>query len=87
MISPSFATMLCFVQTDAGLAPETADLLLGVCVKRSFDRISVDGQLSTNDTAILMASGASGVRDRRPSPLTSCASARRSTPSCAGSRS
>ena len=62
MISPTFATMLCFVQTDAALEPETADLLLGVCVKRSFDRISVDGQLSTNDTAILMASGASGVR-------------------------
>jgi glutamate N-acetyltransferase / amino-acid N-acetyltransferase len=61
MIQPSFATMLCFVQTDAALQPETADLLLGVCVKRSFDRISVDGQLSTNDTAILMASGASGV--------------------------
>jgi glutamate N-acetyltransferase/amino-acid N-acetyltransferase len=61
MISPAFATMLCFVQTDAALAPETADLLLGVCVKRSFDRISVDGQLSTNDTAILMSSGASGV--------------------------
>jgi glutamate N-acetyltransferase / amino-acid N-acetyltransferase len=61
MISPAFATMLCFVQTDAALAPETADLLLGVCVKRSFDRISVDGQLSTNDTAILMASGAGGV--------------------------
>jgi glutamate N-acetyltransferase/amino-acid N-acetyltransferase len=62
MISPAFATMLCFVETDAVLAPETADLLLGVCVKRSFDRVSVDGQLSTNDTAILMASGASGVR-------------------------
>jgi glutamate N-acetyltransferase/amino-acid N-acetyltransferase len=62
MISPRFATMLCFVQTDAVLAPATADLLLGVCVKRSFDRVSVDGQLSTNDTAILMASGASGVR-------------------------
>src|SRR5215216_852419 len=61
MIQPAFATMLCFVETDAALAPETADLLLGVCVKRSFDRISVDGQLSTNDTAILMASGASGV--------------------------
>jgi glutamate N-acetyltransferase/amino-acid N-acetyltransferase len=61
MIQPSFATMLCFVQTDALLSAETADLLLGVCVKRSFDRISVDGQLSTNDTAILMASGASGV--------------------------
>jgi glutamate N-acetyltransferase/amino-acid N-acetyltransferase len=62
MISPRFATMLCFIQTDAALAPETTDLLLGVCVKRSFDRVSVDGQLSTNDTAILIASGASGVR-------------------------
>jgi glutamate N-acetyltransferase/amino-acid N-acetyltransferase len=62
MIEPSFATMLCFVQTDAALQPETAELLLGVCVKRSFDRISVDGQLSTNDTVILMCSGASGVR-------------------------
>ncbi len=61
MISPRFATMLCFVQTDAGLAPETAELLLGTCVARSFDRVSVDGQLSTNDTVILMASGASGV--------------------------
>ena len=62
MISPNFATMLCFVETDAAMSPETADLLLGVCVKRSFDRASVDGQLSTNDTAILMCSGASGIR-------------------------
>jgi glutamate N-acetyltransferase / amino-acid N-acetyltransferase len=61
MISPNFATMLCFIETDAALLPETADLLLGVCVKRSFDRASVDGQLSTNDTAILICSGASGV--------------------------
>jgi glutamate N-acetyltransferase/amino-acid N-acetyltransferase len=61
MISPRFATMFCFVQTDAALAPETAELLFGVCVKRSFDRASVDGQLSTNDTAILMCSGSSGV--------------------------
>jgi len=61
MISPRFATMLCFVQTDAALREQTAELLLGVTVKRSFDRISVDGQLSTNDTVILMASGASGV--------------------------
>ena len=62
MISPRFATMLCFVQSDAALEPETAELLMGVCVKRSFDRASVDGQLSTNDTAILMCSGSSGVR-------------------------
>ncbi|HEX3875109.1 MAG TPA: bifunctional glutamate N-acetyltransferase/amino-acid acetyltransferase ArgJ [Solirubrobacteraceae bacterium] len=62
MISPRFATMLCFIETDALLDAATADLLLGVTVKRSFDRISVDGQLSTNDTAILIASGASRVR-------------------------
>jgi glutamate N-acetyltransferase/amino-acid N-acetyltransferase len=61
MISPKFATMFCFVETDAALSPETADLLLGVCLKRSFDRASVDGQLSTNDTAILICSGESGV--------------------------
>jgi glutamate N-acetyltransferase/amino-acid N-acetyltransferase len=53
--------MLCFVQTDARLAAETADLLLGVTVKRSFDRVSVAGQLSTNDTVILQCSGAGGV--------------------------
>jgi glutamate N-acetyltransferase / amino-acid N-acetyltransferase len=61
MISPRFATMLCFIQTDAVLQAQTADELLGVCVQRSFDRCTVDGQLSTNDTAILMCSGASGV--------------------------
>jgi glutamate N-acetyltransferase/amino-acid N-acetyltransferase len=61
MISPRFATMLCFIETDAALDAATADLLLGVCVERSFDRVSVDGQLSTNDTAILIASGASRV--------------------------
>jgi glutamate N-acetyltransferase/amino-acid N-acetyltransferase len=62
MISPRFATMFCFVETDAAVAPETLDLLTGVCVKRSFDRISVDGQLSTSDTVFALASGASGVR-------------------------
>jgi glutamate N-acetyltransferase/amino-acid N-acetyltransferase len=61
MIQPNFATMLCFVQTDAAMSAETADLLLGVTVKRSFDRITVDGQLSTNDTVILQCSGESGV--------------------------
>ena len=68
MISPGFATLLCFVQTDARLEAETADLLLGVTAKRSFERITVDGQLSTNDTVILMASGASGVDVRPETP-------------------
>ena len=68
MISPHFATLLCFVQTDAALSAATCALLLGVCLKRSFERISVDGQLSTNDTVILQASGASGVAVAPESP-------------------
>jgi glutamate N-acetyltransferase / amino-acid N-acetyltransferase len=62
MISPDFATLLCFVQTDAALSTETADLLVSVTVKRSFERVTVDGQLSTSDTIILQSSGESGVR-------------------------
>ena len=62
MISPKFATLLVFVQSDALVSAETCDLLIGVCVKRSFERISVDGQLSTNDTVLLQCSGESGVR-------------------------
>ena len=68
MISPALATLLCFVQTDAALSAETAELLLSVTSKRSFERVSVDGQLSTNDTVILMASGASGVRVEPETP-------------------
>ncbi|HEX3801685.1 MAG TPA: bifunctional glutamate N-acetyltransferase/amino-acid acetyltransferase ArgJ [Solirubrobacteraceae bacterium] len=62
MISPNFATLLVFVQTDAEMHADEADLLLSVCTKRSFERISVDGQLSTSDTIVLQASGASGVK-------------------------
>ncbi|HLY48371.1 MAG TPA: bifunctional glutamate N-acetyltransferase/amino-acid acetyltransferase ArgJ [Solirubrobacteraceae bacterium] len=61
MISPGFATLLCFVQSDAAMSAETCDLLLGVTVKRSFERVSVDGQLSTSDTVVLQCSGESGV--------------------------
>jgi glutamate N-acetyltransferase/amino-acid N-acetyltransferase len=61
MISPNFATLLVFVQTDAAMDADEADLLLGVCVKRSFARITVDGQMSTSDTIIMQCSGDSGV--------------------------
>jgi glutamate N-acetyltransferase / amino-acid N-acetyltransferase len=61
MIEPRFATMFCFLQTDGALQRETLELLTGVCVKRSFDRISVDGQLSTSDTVFALANAASGV--------------------------
>jgi glutamate N-acetyltransferase / amino-acid N-acetyltransferase len=62
MIAPGFATLLVFVQTDAALSAETCDLLLGVTVRRSFERVSVDGQLSPSDTVILQCSGESGIR-------------------------
>ena len=58
MIEPNMATMLCFVQTDAVV--EDADALLRAASDASFNRITVDGQMSTNDTVLLQASGASG---------------------------
>jgi glutamate N-acetyltransferase / amino-acid N-acetyltransferase len=68
MIEPRFATMFCFLQTDAAMQQHTLDLLTGVCVKRSFDRISVDGQLSTSDTVFALANGASGIHVEPESP-------------------
>ncbi len=59
MIQPGFATMLCFVQTDALL--EGAEAALRPAVTDSFERITVDGQMSTNDTVLLQASGESGL--------------------------
>jgi glutamate N-acetyltransferase/amino-acid N-acetyltransferase len=64
MIEPNMATMLCFVQTDAAIDAATADAALRAAVDASFNRITVDGQMSTNDTVLLQASGTSG----RPLP-------------------
>ena len=61
MLSPDFATMLCFVQTDAAVDAATLDRLLRGSVERSFERVSVDGQLSTNDSVFAIAGGAAGV--------------------------
>ena len=61
MIGPRMATMLGIVLTDVRLTPEQASRLLVRAVDRSFHRISVDGHTSTNDTVLLLASGASGV--------------------------
>jgi glutamate N-acetyltransferase/amino-acid N-acetyltransferase len=68
MISPRFATMFCFVETDAELDPDTVALLTSVTVKRSFERASVDGLLSTSDTVFCLANGAAGVRVEPESP-------------------
>ena len=58
MIEPGYATMLCFVQTDATVTDPEATLR--AAVGNSFERITVDGQMSTNDTVLLQAGGASG---------------------------
>jgi len=59
MIQPNLATMLCFVQTDAVV--EDPDATLRAATDASFERITVDGQMSTNDTILLQATGAAGV--------------------------
>jgi glutamate N-acetyltransferase/amino-acid N-acetyltransferase len=64
MISPAMATMICVVTTDAVLTSPEMQGLLRVAVDRSFNRVTVDGEMSTNDTVLLLASGASGVRPR-----------------------
>ena len=60
MIHPNMATMLCFLTTDAAVPAGTLDGLLRRAAGRSFNRVSVDGDTSTNDMAIVMANGASG---------------------------
>ena len=64
MINPAMATMLCFITTDAAVPKEEMQELLQGAAEGSFNRISVDGDTSTNDTVYLMANGASGVYDR-----------------------
>lgn len=61
MIAPAMATMLCFVTTDAVVSPGVVRSMLRRVVGKTFNRISVDGQMSTNDCVFLMANGASGV--------------------------
>ena len=69
MIHPNMATMLAFLFTDAATEPADLRKMLRAAVEQSFNRISVDGDTSTNDTVLLLANGASGVRlagrDRR----------------------
>lgn len=60
MLAPALATMLVVLTTDAVLTPEEADSALRTATSLTFDRTDADGCMSTNDTVILMASGASG---------------------------
>jgi glutamate N-acetyltransferase / amino-acid N-acetyltransferase len=61
MIHPNMATMLSVITTDAKVSPARLDRALHAAVGKSFNRISVDGDMSTNDTLLVLANGASGV--------------------------
>ncbi|HUK69935.1 MAG TPA: bifunctional ornithine acetyltransferase/N-acetylglutamate synthase [Streptosporangiaceae bacterium] len=62
MLAPALATMLCVLTTDADLDASGLDSALRAAVAHTFDRVDTDGCMSTNDTVVLLASGASGVR-------------------------
>lgn len=68
MIMPNMATMLGFAATDAKIAPALLQSLLSGAADRSFNRITIDGDTSTNDSCILMATGHSGVEVSAENP-------------------
>ena len=61
MVAPSLATMLCVLTTDAAVDEPTLDAVLRCATAETFERLDIDGTCSTNDTVLLLASGASGV--------------------------
>jgi len=67
MIRPDMATMLAFLATDAGVAADALRALLARAVGASFNRVTVDGDTSTNDACTLSATGR-GPRDAAPRP-------------------
>ena len=64
MIHPRMATMLCFITTDVALPPKALAKMLRAAVEVSFNRITVDGDTSTNDSVMALASGLAGVAAR-----------------------
>jgi glutamate N-acetyltransferase/amino-acid N-acetyltransferase len=60
MIDPNMATMLSFITTDAAIDKATLQKAVSVAVEQSFNRITIDGDMSTNDTVIALANGAAG---------------------------
>ena len=60
MIAPNMATMLCFIMTDIAIEKRALSKALKDSVKKSFNRITIDGDMSTNDTALIMANGMLG---------------------------
>lgn len=69
MIRPDMATMLCFICTDADVAAASLRQALGRAVNHTLNRITIDGDTSTNDTALILANGVSGIRVRTAQQL------------------
>ncbi len=65
MICPSMATMLCFITTDVAISKDDLQRAVLEAVEESFNRITIDGDTSTNDTVLVLANGASGIRRLR----------------------
>ncbi|HEX2263142.1 MAG TPA: bifunctional glutamate N-acetyltransferase/amino-acid acetyltransferase ArgJ [Pseudonocardiaceae bacterium] len=65
MVAPGLATMLCVLTTDAAVDDVTLDAVLRGATAETFERLDIDGTCSTNDTVLLLASGASGVMPDR----------------------
>ncbi len=81
---PLHATMLCFITTDAAIEPKGLQIALREAVAQSFNRITVDGDMSTNDTVLVLANGLAGIEcivaadvRRRNSTVNQSASSRR----------
>ena len=73
MIAPAMsafphATMLCFITTDANITREFLNSSLDKAVKNSFNRITVDGDMSTNDSVLILANGQAGNRRLSAAP-------------------
>ena len=65
MINPNMATMLCFITTDANISKKCLTEAMKEAVENTFNRITIDGDTSTNDSVILMANGAAGNKSLR----------------------
>ena len=67
MIEPNMATMLAFLTTDIDASKSELQTILSDAVHQSFNRITIDGDMSTNDTVLIMANGNSGIQLRKES--------------------
>lgn len=65
MICPSMATMLCFITTDVPMSKDTLQRAVLEAVEETFNRITIDGDMSTNDTVLVLSNAASGIRPLR----------------------